>query len=282
MQFYLCEPHQKKVKLFCMTCNECVCVDCIGVSHVNHPVNLVIKRVEDIKEDCIGDFHSNHSTKSVLKRVEDIKEEWKKRVEEVANQMNNHLKVEILFNNIEKANEEIKGLEDALKNLIEKKDRMVADLINTENINQTTSYLNSFLQSLPPLPLSSFFSSSSINNMNNNKKVKTNNKNKMIFSNQLILNYNLVSHFGSVGSDPSTHFNLPHYLTHNDKLNIIAVSDYRNNRIKIMDKKGGLIRCFPLKSTGGIAIIPSPNLLAVSSAEKHVIEMFDLSPLPFA
>ena len=57
-----------KEQLYCMTCNECVCID------------------------CIGDFHNNHSTKSVIKRVEDIKEGWKKGVEEISNDfMNKHL-----------------------------------------------------------------------------------------------------------------------------------------------------------------------------------------------
>ena len=330
IQFYQCERHnQKKMKLYCMTCNECVCVDCI---------------------DC---FHNNHSTKSVIKRVEDIKEGWKKGVEEISNDIiNNQLKEvniqsEKLSKEIYQVNEEIKRMEDTLKSLIDKKERMMADLNrmneSKEKINQSTSFLLFFLQSLPPLPLSSFIpSSSSINNNNNNNNIiemKEENKeekgrrrirnffekenlislyssllpsslsssssllsqsiiihnkngrkiyseeekekrNKMIFSNQLIQNQNLLSHFGSKGSDPFTHFNNPHYITYNDKLNIIAVSDYSNNRVKIMDKKGALIRCFPFISPLGIAIIPSLSLLAVSSyTEKHVIEIFDISPL---
>ena len=46
-----------------------------------------------------------------------------------------------------------------------------------------------------------------------------------------------------------------------------------------MDKKGALIRCFPYQSPIGIAIIPSLSLLTVSSQTKHVIEIFDISPL---
>ena len=157
IQFYQCERHnQKKMKLYCMTCNECVCVDCIGVSHINHAV------------------------KSVINRVDDIKEEWKKGVEEISNEIiNNQLKEvniqsENLLNDIEKVNEEIKRLKDTLMNLIDKKERMMADLNrmneSKEKINQSTSFLLFFLQSLPPLPLSSFLpSSSSINNNNNNK-----------------------------------------------------------------------------------------------------------------
>ena len=282
----------KKKKLYCMTCNECVCVDCIGVSHVNHPVNLVIKRVEDIKEG------------------------WKKGVDEISNDIiNNQLKEvniqsEKLSKGIDQVNEEIKRLEDTLMNLIEKKERMMADLNrmneSKEKINQSTSFLLFFLQSLPPLPLSSFLpsSSSSINNNNNIIEMKEENKeekgrrrirdffekenlislyssllpsslsssllsqsiiihnkngrkiyseeekekrNKMIFSNQLIQIQNLLSHFGSQGTDPFTHFNNPFYITYNDKLNFIAVSDYGNHRVKIMDKKGALIRCFPFQ-----------------------------------
>ena len=266
-------------------------------------------------------------------------------MEEISNDIiNNQLKEvniqsEKLSKEIDQVNEEIKSLEDSLKNFIDKKERMMVDLNrmneSKEKINQSTSFLLFFLQSLPPLPLSSFLpSSSSINNNNNNNiEMKEENKeekgrrrirdffekenlislyssllpsslstsqsiiihnkngrkiyseeekekrNKMIFSNQLIQNQNLLSHFGSLGTDPFTHFNNPNFLTYNDKLNIIAVSDYSNDRVKIMDKKGALIRCFPFQSPRGIAIIPSLSLLAVSSDANHVIEIFDISPL---
>ena len=271
-------------------------------------------------------------------------------MEEISNDIiNNQLKEvniqsEKLSKEIDQVNEEIKRMEDTLKSLIDKKERMMADLNrmneSKEKINQSTSFLLFFLQSLPPLPLSSFLpsSSSSINNNNNNIiEMKEENKeekgrrrirdffekenlislyssllpsslsslsllsqsiiihnkngrkiyseeekekrNKMIFSNQLIQNQNLLLHFGSKGTDPFTHFNNPYYITYNDKLNIIAVSDWSNNRVKIMDKKGALIRCFPFQSPRGIAIIPSLSLLAVSSYSKDVIEIFDISPL---
>ena len=64
---------------------------------------------------------------------------------------------------------------------------------------------------------------------------------------------------------------------------MMAVSDWRNNRVQILNKKGSLIRSFTIKSPNGIVIIPSLNLLALCSAGKHVIEMFDISPLlPFS
>ena len=104
-------------------------------------------------------------------------------------------------------------------------------------------------------------------------------RNKMIFSNQLIQNKNLLSQFGSKGTDPFAHFNRPYNISYNDKLNIIAVPDWGNKRVKIMDKKGALIRCFPFQRPRGIAIIFSLSLLAVSSNGNHVIEIFDISPL---
>ena len=246
MQFYQCELHKRAMEFYCMTCNECVCVD------------------------CIADLHYNHSIGSVIKRVEDIKEEWKKGVEEISNDIiNNQLKEvniqsEKLSKEIDQVNEEIKSLKDTLKNLIDKKERMMADLnkINEskEKINQSTSFLLFFLQSLPPLSLSSFLPSSSININNiiemeeehkeekrrrirdffekenlfslysslllslplsqsiiihnkNGRKIyseeEKEKRNKMVFSNQLIQNQNLLSHFGSKGSDPFPHFNTP-------------------------------------------------------------------------
>ena len=59
---------------------------------------------------------------------------------------------------------------------------------------------------------------------------------------------------------------------------MMGISDWGNNKVKIMDKKGMLLRSFPVVMPKGIAIIPSLQLLAVSSG-KHVIEMFDISPL---
>ena len=82
-----------------MTCNECICVD------------------------CIGDFHTKHSVMNNIQRVEDIKE-----VEEISNDnINIHLKEvniqsEKLSKEIDQVNEEIKRLEDTLRNLIETKE----------------------------------------------------------------------------------------------------------------------------------------------------------------
>ena len=60
---------------------------------------------------------------------------------------------------------------------------------------------------------------------------------------------------------------------------MIGVSDYNNKRIKIIDKEGSLIRSFPIETPRGIMIIPALLLLAGSVQRKHVIEMFDISPL---
>ena len=124
-----------------MTCKECVCVE------------------------CTGDFHSNHTVKSVIKLVEDIKEGWKKGVEEISNDfINNQLKEvniqsEKLSKEIDQVNEEINQMEDTLKNLIVKKERMMADLNmmkeSKEKINQSTTFYYSFFNHF--LPPSLFF-----------------------------------------------------------------------------------------------------------------------------
>lgn len=319
LNFYCCKEHnQRTMELYCMKCNECVCIDCMRGLHMNHP--------------------NTH----VLNRVEDIKEEWKKAVEEISTEfLNNHLQSadkqsKDLSNNIDQINDEIKTLEEKLNNLKEKKETLIAHMksINEskEKIHQTYRYLLSFLQSLPSLPLSSFLPSPPNNvddNINNNKdkdekkgrRIKEffekenlfslfssllpssspniivdplshftlvkgrkysveekEKRNEMIRSNQLILNHNLLSHFGSKGSKDHQ-FNFPYYISYNDKVNMMAISDYNNNRVKIVDKKGSFLRSFPVQYPYGIVIIPSLHLLAVSSRGKHVIEMFDLSPL---
>ena len=124
------------------------------------------------------------------------------------------------------------------ENKEEKGGRRIKDFFEKENLLSLYSSL---------LPSSSLSSQSIIMYMNNKNGRKIcseeekEKRNKMIFSNQLIQNQNLLSHFGSYGKDPFIHFNSPQYITYNDKLNIIAVSDYYNNRVKIMDKKGVLI-----------------------------------------
>ena len=327
-----CEIHNKNNKnnkqrakeLYCMTCNESVCVD------------------------CIGEFHSNHVTKTIIKRVEDIKGEWKNSVEKISTYQLNEVDIhcEKASKYINKMNKEIKKLEELLKSLIDKKERMMEHMQrlkeSKEKINQTTSFLLSFLQSLPPLPLSSFIPpSSSINNNDNNiNNIKDNNinndnkeekgrgriknffekenlislyssllpssskifpkndqesyidkyseeekekRNKMIFSNQLIRNQNLLSTFNSKfnshASNPFSLFNTPDYITYNDKLNMMGVSYYIEDKVRIMDKNGALIRSFSIQKPRGIAIIPSLSLLAVSSGENHVIDFFDISSL---
>ena len=152
-----------------------------------------------------------------------------------------------------------------------------------------------------------------IGNENERKSYTEEQKSKIIFSNQLIAIQNLsfndklymigVPDYNSKIIDrkgPFTHCYYPNSIPYNDKLNIIAVSDHCNQivtimahpslslladddlcnyRLKIMDKKGALIRCFPFQTPRGIAIIPSLSLLAVSYYSKHVIEIFDISSL---
>ena len=295
--YFKCNFHNQRTKeLFCMTCNECVCVD------------------------CTNDSHFNHAFTSVFKKVQNIKEEWKKAVEEVSNDLiNNHLQetniqYENLLKVINQMDEEIILLEEKLKILNEKKERKIKEMKkmkeSKENVNQTTRFLLSFIENLPSLPLSSFLpSSSSINNNNkiNNKIIEEDNNKKegetrkrinIFFEREnlfslyskliptssvikefpLLQNQNLISHFGTKGSNKSRKliFNNPLFVAFNDKLNMIAVSDFGNNRVRIMDKEGSLIFSFYVNKPAGIAIIPSLNLLAVSSAEDNLIVMYDI------
>ena len=143
IQYNQCELHNQRAKeLYCMTRNECVCVDCIGVSHINHPVKSVINRR--------------------------YQEGWKKEMEEISNDIiNNDLKEvniqsEKLSKEIDQVNEEIKSLEDTLKNLIEKKGRMMADLnrmkLKRRSIKRLLFYYSFFNHFLPSLSLPSSFS----------------------------------------------------------------------------------------------------------------------------
>ena len=91
-------------------------------------------------------------------------------------------------------------------------------------------------------------------------------------------NQNLISHFGEYRSDLNQ-FNSKECITYNNKLNIMGVSEYYKKRVKIMDKNGSIIRSFPVEYPRGIVIISSLNLIAISSFGKHVIEIYDLSPL---
>ena len=155
--FNHCDIHKhEEMKLYCMTCNECVCVD------------------------CTGDSHAIHSTKSVLKRVEDIKEEWKKSVEEISIDFIDIQQKSINDHDLDQVNEEIKMLEEKLKSLIEKKEFMIDEMKKMnerkEKINLTTLFLLSFIQSLPPLPLSTFIPTS--NHINNNNIIIIDEENK--------------------------------------------------------------------------------------------------------
>ena len=140
-------PH-RVMELYCAKCNECICVD------------------------CIDENHSNHSIKTVFNRVENIKEKWKKNVsvqsKDIMKSIDKNL--ETITSNIYHVNKEINATEEKLKSLIEKKENMIEEkkLINKSKVkvNQTTAFLFSFLQSLPPLPFSSYFS------VNDNLKIK--------------------------------------------------------------------------------------------------------------
>ena len=215
-------------KLYCVTCNECVCVD------------------------CIGDNHRKHSITNVINKVEEIKEEWKKEVENFINDViNNHLKsidiqYEKLSKEIDQTIGEIKRLEDNLKNLIDKKERMIADMNmmkeSKEKINQTTSFLLSFLQSLPPLPLSSFLPSSSHTNNNNNNIINIKEENKEEKGRKRIKHFfqkeNLISLYSSLlpSSIPSLSSLSLNNNINNDQNNCVNMGQSRRRRSRSRSK----------------------------------------------
>jgi DNA-binding beta-propeller fold protein YncE len=149
--------------------------------------------------------------------------------------------------------------------------RRIKDFFDKENIIA----LYSSLLSLDHQPPSSIISSMMVILDEAEKK----RRNEMIMNNQLKINENLITSFGSFGSNPSQ-FNHPQFLTMNAKMNIMAVSDCNNNRVQIFDMKGnhrGL--SFDIQYPRGIVIIPSRSLLAVCSSSTHRVHLFDLSPL---
>ena len=290
--YFICDlHHQKEKELYCETCEQCVCVYCI-------------------------DNHKLHTIISVTNKVADIQSQWLNDAKQISDKQYQNLisRENIILKQVKEIDEEIGPLEAKLKILKEKRSSMeiiLNDIIDSKSkVNLTLSFLSSFLHSLPPLPLSSFipFSSNSNNNnrMNNNNflddkiddiinddndNIKKSKRIKDFFemknlkdlfsslqplhrADPLILNNNLIFQ-----SNNRHKFNKPLYISYNDKLNMMAISDFIVNKVKIMDKKGALIRSFPIERPLGIAIIPSLNLLAVSSGDKQVIKMFDISPL---
>ena len=319
-KYFFCDlHHQKKKELFCERCKECVCVYCIVDNHKSHAAISVVDKVADIQSNWLND----------VKKLTD------KQYEILISKEN------IILKQVKEIDEEIDQLEDKLKLLKEKRSPL-SDLLDDISdskvkVNLTFSFLSSFLHSLPPLPLSSFISSSNSNVINNNNNNNNNNnvdddnttninvdgddddnidnttenntkkrikdffdmKNlKELFSSLLPIsiqggicslqalhissihnNTPLILNDNLIYRSKDNQFDNPSYITFSDKLNMMGISDWGNNKVKIMDKKGTLLRSFLVEKPGGIAIIPSLQLLAVSSGLKHVIEMFDISPL---
>ena len=231
--FLKCDLHNQKEKNYCEKCKECVCVYCIVDNHQLHYAISVIDKVTDVKTN---NQNLNAREKIILKSAKDI-------------------------------DSEINQLEDKLKILKEKKaalDTILDDISHSkEKVNLTTSFLSSFIHSLPPLPLSSFISSEKniINGNNDNnlniEEINENisrsrikdffdiNKLKDLFSsiistslqsknNNIILyrtdplinDKNLILH---CTSNEDYKFKSPLFTTYNDKLNIIGISDNLSN-----------------------------------------------------
>ena len=353
--YYTCHIHDKKKKeLYCERCAECVCVLCI-------------------------DKHRNHLVVSIIEKLENLKSNWIEKILLLSNERYKSFshRRKILKRNFGEINEEIFQLKEKLEKLEEKRNtikRIVNEIEDTrENIVRTSLFLNNFINSLPPLPLSSFLSSDGISDYyyeeknDNNINIKNNRKlignknnqtnlniinidndnddddnnndnndntdntdntdddsdnenddnklimkkritikhlfemehleniflllptpsnnyfddieedaNKYLLTNQLFENLNLISNFGSNGKKDNQ-FDCPNYLSFNDRLNLLGVSDFNNKRIQIFNRKGTLLRTFPFTTPRGIMIIPSLHLLAIVSQHTNEIQIFDIS-----
>ena len=147
INYFKCDIHNQKIKeLYCEKCNECICANCIVDNHRQHPAITVINKVQQIKAV------------------------WINQINEISNQQSQYLnsKEGDLSKQLKNINKEINQLENKLLLLKEKKNPLV-DLMkdiedSKKNINLSSLFLTSFIQSLPSLPLSSFIS---LNNNNN-------------------------------------------------------------------------------------------------------------------
>ena len=125
----------------------------------------------------------------MVDKVADIQSNWLNDVKKLTDKQNEILisKENIILKHVKEIDEEIHRLEDKLKLLKEKRSPL-SDLLNDISdskvkVNLTFSFLSSFLHSLPPLPLSSFISSSNTDIQNNNNNNNNNNINNIINNN---------------------------------------------------------------------------------------------------
>ena len=211
-----CNLHDnEEKKLYCGDCNEIICVY------------------------CIDDQHIGHRTMSVLKFIDQVKEQWKNSIPNSIDEsflfslfgnldhQEDKLKNNLIDINkeIERLKKEIDGLEISRHFVNQQLDQIIQLKFNFDLINR---FLYSFLQTLPPLPLSSFFSPSSnlnnnfninnfnINNLNNN--IKNNNLNNLNNSKDNLNNSN----------DKNFNFNLNNSNEKNKTISMENLIDWIN------------------------------------------------------
>ena len=304
--YFICDlHHQKEKELYCETCEQCVCVYCIVDNHKLHSAIPVVNKVADIQSHWLINVQklSNNQYQNLISK-ENIILKQVKEIDEEINQLEDKLKI---------LKEKRSSMEIILNDIIDSKSKVNLTLSFLSSFLHSLPPLplSSFIPSTSNSNINNRMNNNiNINNnniMNNNNIINDDNDNikkrkkikdffemknlKDLFSSlistslhplhtsihrtdPLILNDNLIFQ-----SNNDHQLNKPYYIAFNDKLNIMAISDYDDNIVKTMDKKGALIRSLTIQTPRGIAIIPSLNLLAVSSLKREVIAMFDISPL---
>ena len=101
---------------------------------------------------------------------------------------------------------------------------------------------------------------------------------ELIQTNLLVENDNLIASFGSRGAESSQFFS-PHFLTMNSELEMIAVSDYNNNRVQIFNKDAKYCGEISIKSPTGIVIIKKFNILVVASCADQKVYIYNIARL---
>ena len=229
------------------------------------------------KEDLIKDLREqlrtlNHQINEKDKVIVDLNYKEKKKKQNNRENMNKEEKIEEK-KELQKQIEDLKNQRQKLNHQINEKDKIISELKENEKNKKEELKIQ-----LEELIRENNLLLLNIKYKSKYRDEEIEKRNKMIFSNQLLQNQNLETRFVLFGSDPDQ-LMTPNFIAYNDKLNLICVADYNNNRVQITDKNGSLIRSFHFDTPFGIEIIPSLHLLAVSSFNNHVIDIFDLSPL---
>jgi septal ring factor EnvC (AmiA/AmiB activator) len=176
-QYYHCDQHNhEEMKLFCVLCNQFACTSCIDDHHTAHSVITALKYVVMVKEKWrknVEEVITDHSVSSFIKSIPINENSLKTQIEEVDNEIN-------------KLNDQIKLLNIKKEKFIDQLNDLSQSKVQSD---LTSRYLSSFIQSLPPLPLSSFHSPSShllstTNNDINNNIDQNNNINNNNYNNQ--------------------------------------------------------------------------------------------------